>query len=1701
MKPEERVEELAAALSDLGAKPSTAGAAVELRSSDAEITIRLEGPEPALVYAPPVAQADVLAIRGRLPAAVDARAERLDGTRFALVVSATEGPDAAAVAEWARGTIDLLDQARASEQGAPQTSADPATGEARPPAASDDRVAKGSDDGLTSALPLETIEYPTATFDAGAWAGVGSAIAKRVVEKSDEALSSYRADPLLVDEHANKELGTFQGGYGRRQIYELVQNAADEMLRHQGGTIKLLLTDDALYCANEGQPVSTDGVNALLMSDLSVKRGSEIGRFGLGFKSVLAITRSPVFVSRSGSFRFDPQLAEQRIREIAPRAERIPYLRTAVPVDPAAAAEGDRVLRDLMRWATTVVKLPRDLSGAAWLKDDLKRFPAEFLLFSPHVGRIVVEDRTSGEYREVRVEKDGDDLLLREDGAQTRWKVFRRTHRPSPEAKADAGEIAGRDEVPVIWAVKPLAREVGTFWAFFPTEVKTTLKGIINAPWKTNEDRQNLLRGDFNEELLQVVAALVADNLDKLGSPEDPGRLLDLLPGRGREARSWADDILTEAVYRLSSDRPCLPDQSGTLRRYRDLKFPPVEVAPAALELWASAPGRPVDWIHPSVAANRERRGKADKLAGDPDAADYAQWLEPLTTEGTAASSIAALTVASACVTERTSRGDELRIWAARTLLTESGAFVAPDPTRVFTSSGASDSALERVHPAVLADPEARRILELRGIRDARQEDEYTALLGRIDEHFDDWDLFWRDTALLEPARAVELIKAQPGVKPRLKVRSVAGLFIDRRRALLPDGIVPEDGGEDAKATVDINFHASTMAVVRSLGIEAGPVKYGMFDDEWWYDLYLEEKVDEYMAATQDQRQRPTRAYLEPNQTKVAGPLQPMVGLSEPAVARFTEQLLRMEPDDRDWRIHHATMGSYPAVPVEDPVSWFLRKWGLIPTSSGPRPVSEAVSPRFEHLKGVLPVAACSGEWSERLRLPATGEEVPGPIWVAALAAAESSDSATAARLYATAAPHVAAPATLRCVVDGVDETRPAALVRVMTPRRAAAAPFMQQVPLLLVEDEAAARVLEDRWGLKALEEHLDLQVVFLAASEPRPLIDCYPDIRQHLRRNHVPLELVRCSELAYEATSGEGLRTSPVAFARDETRLYVLEGRTDEQVLRLVSDELQLALDDRAIADILGGQQAPAGTADLMERVRAEASPEGKLLAAIGRQGIVSHLPREMIGSIESIHGPLSDTELASLASSAYGTDLLREYRRELQSAGLRAPERWKGSSDARLFVQAMGLPRVYAGYAEPSLDPLLEVDGPSEIQPLHEFQEVIAGRIRAHLRSDQAKRGIVWLPTGAGKTRVTVEALIRAAKEDGLVGPILWAAPTKELCEQAVQTWAYVWRSKGAKSQRLSISRLWSSRDVEEAEDGLQVVVATEDQLGHASTEPAYQWLASAPVFVVDEAHGAMGPGYTRILHWLGLGTQQAKDRCALIGLTATPFGNAPGTDAESPVLRRFGSNLLTDGVLGDMPYRTLQDMRVLARVSRAVLPGGDVSLTPEQESRAREHGWLPTEVEQRLGADRRRTEGILGTILGLEASWKTVVFATSVAHAKELAALLNFQGVRAAAISSDTDAAARRHYVRDFNDGSLQVLTNYGVLAEGFDAPSTRVVIVARPTLSPVRYQQMIGRGLRGPLNGGKDECLIVDVEDNIERLEADLAFRQFRHLFEP
>jgi len=54
----------------------------------------------------------------------------------------------------------------------------------------------------------------------------------------------------------------------------------------------------------------------------------------------------------------------------------------------------------------------------------------------------------------------------------------------------------------------------------------------------------------------------------------------------------------------------------------------------------------------------------------------------------------------------------------------------------------------------------------------------------------------------------------------------------------------------------------------------------------------------------------------------------------------------------------------------------------------------------------------------------------------------------------------------------------------------------------------------------------------------------------------------------------------------------------------------------------------------------------------------------------------------------------------------------------------------------------------------------------------------------------------------------------------------------------------------------------------------------------------------------------------------------------------------------------------------------------------------------------------------------------------------------------------------------------------------------VVMARPTVSQVLSEQMVGRGLRGPKFGGTADCVIVDLENSFWADRPVLGYRQFR-----
>jgi DNA repair protein RadD len=234
-------------------------------------------------------------------------------------------------------------------------------------------------------------------------------------------------------------------------------------------------------------------------------------------------------------------------------------------------------------------------------------------------------------------------------------------------------------------------------------------------------------------------------------------------------------------------------------------------------------------------------------------------------------------------------------------------------------------------------------------------------------------------------------------------------------------------------------------------------------------------------------------------------------------------------------------------------------------------------------------------------------------------------------------------------------------------------------------------------------------------------------------------------------------------------------------------------------------------------------------------------------------------------------------------------------------------------------------------------------------------------------------------------------------------------------------------------------------------------------------------------------------------LLGLTATPYRGSD-IDENRRLARRFHGQLLIPTLLGDDPIRTLRDRGILSRVDHRVLETGrSFTLTDEELQRFQQLGQLPDTFLRKVGQDAQRNALLLNTLMDLPLHWPVLCFMCSVEHARALSVLLRRNGRTAEVVTGETRRSTRRQLIEDFRAGHVQVLCNYGVLTTGFDAPKIRAVVIARPTTSVVLYEQMIGRGVRGPNNGGTEECLVIDLADNIKQFQGQMAYARMREFW--
>src|SRR6266508_4139210 len=419
-------------------------------------------------------------------------------------------------------------------------------------------------------------------------------------------------------------------------------------------------------------------------------------------------------------------------------------------------------------------------------------------------------------------------------------------------------------------------------------------------------------------------------------TPDDPALHLDKFPARGRESPNWADQRLTDRVYDVAKNfGECLPDMDGILRRSDDLRLHPRSLPSDVLDIWASVPGRPSDWCHPSVD-KRERRPRAERILARP-AATHDEWLEALLAVGTVETSIAAV-----CILERLQDNDLTR--RTPVVLTADGSWVPADPQQVFLLDEPREMhGLRIVAPEVAASPEARRALEALGIRTLDALGELDALLVSPLREWEatKWRTFWRLTRRVPVDSCLDLLR-QRGVVHEIQAQTRGRGFRRVLATLLPGDIVAADETGDDSATIDVQEHAQDVDLLRALGAVQAPHGGCDVTPERWFPAYREAQRDAYLAQMTGSGPRPVRELLVFDQREAVGPLGVLPALSAAARARFTHAALAQTGVQSSWSMRHRTQTYYSVVNVINPTVWMLRKYGAVETSFGVRAFHEA---------------------------------------------------------------------------------------------------------------------------------------------------------------------------------------------------------------------------------------------------------------------------------------------------------------------------------------------------------------------------------------------------------------------------------------------------------------------------------------------------------------------------------------------------------------------------------------------------------------------------------------------------------------------------------------------------------------------------------------------------------------------------------------
>ena len=469
---------------------------------------------------------------------------------------------------------------------------------------------------------------------------------------------------------------------------------------------------------------------------------------------------------------------------------------------------------------------------------------------------------------------------------------------------------------------------------------------------------------------------------------------------------------------------------------------------------------------------------------------------------------------------------------------------------------------------------------------------------------------------------------------------------------------------------------------------------------------------------------------------------------------------------------------------------------------------------------------------------------------------------------------------------------------------------------------------------------------------------------------------------------------------------------------------------------------------------------------------------------------------------------------------------QKWKASKVTELFLKDLGydLSDVFDDYKKNNSS-IIELKSNDRFYELLDYQYIIRQQVLTKLTDGEVlNRMLIHMPTGTGKTKTAMHIISHYYNYNlNKTGLILWIAHTKELLDQAYDTFVNVWSNIG--NGNVNVYRNYdlykiNNIDIDLDLNGLMICsIQGLIELQKTHNRLFEKIRTDIRLLIFDEAHKASAPEYRKIIEDLMTRKNGLQDR-ALIGLSATP-GRTNSDSVDNVLLKTMFDNFsieIDTRLINELNYshskainmksekdiiKYFQDRGVLSKIKKEeLIYDEDISIEELNKikivSKTNGYNDFSDNSLNIIARNKSRNLRILQRLFELNnQKIPTIVFACSVKHAQILSAMLSINGVKNVCIFGSMPSNERKKSIEKFKDRSndCNVIINYEVLTTGFDSTNIKCVFITRPTSSIVLYSQMIGRGLRGPQMGGNEECLLIDIKDNLGKYNENMAFSHF------